>query len=350
MKRGLLLVNLGTPDAPGTAEVRRYLAEFLNDPLVIDMNALGRWLLLHLVILPRRPAKSAELYRRIWTEEGSPLLVHGVALAAGVRQALGAGFEVALAMRYGNPSIAAGLAELKGKGVAEVVVLPLYPQYATSTTLSTVRRVTEVAARDWPGVKLESVPAFYDHPGFLDAFAAVARPVLAQARCDHVLFSFHGLPARQVTRLDPTGKHCLKKDTCCDQVGAVNRDCYRAQSMATARLLAARLELPEGGYSVSFQSRLGKGWLEPFTDVTVLELAKKKVRRLAVLCPAFVADCLETLEEIGLRARESFQKAGGEELVLVPSLNAHPAWVAGVAHLVRAVNFGPGPASGPDLT
>jgi ferrochelatase len=346
MKRGLLLVNLGTPDAPLEADVRRYLAEFLGDPRVLDMNALGRWLLLHLIILPRRPAKSAELYRKIWTEQGSPLLVYSQALAAGVRQALGGEFEVALAMRYGNPSVAAGLAELKAKQVAQVVVLPLYPQYATSTTQSTLEQVKEVAAREWPEVKLGAVPAFYGHPAFLDAFADVARPVLAQAQCDHVLFSFHGLPARQVTRLDATGQHCLRKPTCCEEVGLVNRDCYRAQSMATARSLAARLGLPAGAFSVGFQSRLGKGWLEPFTDGLVLELAAKKVRRLAVLCPAFVADCLETLEEIGLRAREAFLEAGGEELVLVPSLNDHPAWVAGVSQLAREVRFAPKSLSG----
>ncbi len=338
MRRGLLLVNLGTPDGPTAAEVRRYLAEFLGDPYVLDMNPVGRWLLLHAVILPFRPARSAELYRRIWTEEGSPLLVHGRALADAARGRLGADFPVALAMRYGRPSLAEGLAELKAKGVGEVVVLPLYPQYATSTSQSTVDRVRQVATRDWPEVKLAFVPPFFADEGFLDAFVQVSRPVLEAARADHVLFSFHGLPKRQVTRLDETGRHCLKSADCCDALGEANLCCYRAQAFATARALAAGLALPPGGWSVAFQSRLGKGWLEPFTDVQVAALAGK-VRRLAVVCPAFVADCLETLEEIGLRARDSFRAAGGEELTLVPSLNAHPAWVETVARLAARAVF-----------
>jgi ferrochelatase len=179
------------------------------------------------------------------------------------------------------------------------------------------------------------VPAFHADPGFLEAFTQVASPVLEAARPDHVLFSFHGLPARQLTSLDGSGQHCLAAENCCQALGEVNRQCYRAQCMATTRALASRLGLVEGGYSVGFQSRLGRGWIEPFTDVLVEALAKKKVARLAVLCPAFVSDCLETLEEIGLRARESFQAAGGEELILVPSLNAHPSWVAAVAGLAR---------------
>jgi ferrochelatase len=327
---GLLLINLGTPDAPTPRAVRRYLREFLSDPHVIDINPVGRWLLLHLVILPFRPRKSAEAYRKIWSERGSPLLFHGRDLEAAVRARLGPDWTVALAMRYGAPSIADGLAALRAAGATRVVAAPLYPQYALSSTL-TSRQLVERLAGD---VELRFVPAFYDDAGYLDAFAAVGRPVLAAERPDHVLFSFHGLPERHVRKTDATGAHCLAADTCCDAIVDANRDCYRAQCYATARSLAARLGLAAGSWSVSFQSRLGRTpWIRPYTDLVLPELAARGVKRLAVFCPAFVADCLETLEEIGLRAEAQFRAAGGERLALVPSLNATPAWADAVCAL-----------------
>jgi ferrochelatase len=334
-KKGLLLVNLGTPDAPEPGPVRRYLREFLSDPRVLDIHPVGRWLLLNLIILPVRPARSAEAYQKIWSQQGSPLLVHSRALAAAVAERFRGEYEVELAMRYGNPSLPDAVKALRSRGVREFILLPLYPQEATSSTSSTVARAYEVLAEPWDALPVRVVPAFHDHPGFLDAFAQVARPVIAEARADHVLFSYHGLPERHMRKSDPSGQHCLASAGCCEVLSDVNRNCYRAQCFATSRGLAERLGLPSGGYTVSFQSRLGRTpWVKPYTDVVLPELAQRGVRRLAVMCPAFVADCLETLEEVGLRAREQFLASGGESLTLVPSLNAHPAWVDAVVRLV----------------
>jgi protoporphyrin/coproporphyrin ferrochelatase len=334
-RTGLLLINLGTPDEPTTPAVRRYLREFLSDPRVIDLNAASRWLLLNLVILPTRPARSAEAYRQIWDPaRGSPLLYHSRDLAAGVAEALGPDWHVELAMRYGSPSIPSALAAMTAAAVDRIVVLPLFPQYASSSTGTAVARVMELAGQKTNVPALSVVPAFHADPGFLDAFAAVARPGVAGM--DHVLFSFHGLPEHHMTASDPTGAHCLRSDGCCDALGEVNRNCYRAQCYATARDLAARLGLAAGTHSVAFQSRLGRRpWIRPYTDLVIPDLARRGARKMAVMCPAFVADCLETLEEIGLRARDLFRTAGGEELRLIPSLNATPGWVAAVASLAR---------------
>ncbi len=335
MPHGLLLINLGTPDEPTTAAVRRYLREFLGDPRVLDINAVGRKLLLELIILPTRPAKSAHAYRSIWDDKrGSPLMYHSQDLAAGVAAKLGPQWRVQLAMRYAKPSIQSGLEALVAAGVDRIVVLPLFPQYASSSTGTAVARVMELAQQAWNVPVLDFVPAFFDDAGFLDAFAAIGNQSLAEAKPDHVLFSFHGLPVRHITKTDTTGAHCFKSETCCDTL--TNPACYRAQCFHTARSLAARLGLTTNGYTVCFQSRLGRTpWIQPYTDVVLDELAKKGVKRLAVMCPAFVADCLETIEEIGMRAREQFKAGGGEELVLVPSLNATPAWVAAVAAIAE---------------
>ncbi len=345
-KKGLLLVNLGTPDAPETGPVRRYLREFLNDPRVVDIHPVGRWLLLNLIILPVRPARSAEAYRKIWTKEGSPLLVHSRQLAAAVAQRFQGEYEVELAMRYGNPSLPDAVKALRARGVEEFILLPLYPQEAASSSGSTLARAYEVLAEAWDVAPVRVVPAFHGHPGFLDAFAEVARPVIAEARADHVMFSYHGLPERHMRKSDPSGQHCLASAGCCDVLTDVNRHCYRAQCFATSRGLAERLGLSKEGYTVSFQSRLGRiPWIQPHTDVVLPELAKAGVKRLAVMCPAFIADCLESLEEIGMRAREQFLECGGESLTLVPSLNAHPAWVDAVVRLVREADAPPATSS-----
>jgi protoporphyrin/coproporphyrin ferrochelatase len=335
MRHGLLLINLGTPDEPTTPAVRRYLREFLGDPRVLDINAVGRALLLHLVILPRRPAKSAHAYRAIWDKDrGSPLLYHSPDLAAGVAARLGDDWRVELAMRYGTPSIPGAVTALERAGVDRIVVLPLFPQYASSSTGTAVARVMELAGERWNVPALDFIPAFFDDPGFLGAFAAVARPVLADFKPDHLLFSFHGLPVRQIEKTDRDGTHCFKSETCCESLA--NPHCYRAQSYATARGLADRLGLATDKYTVCFQSRLGRTpWIQPYTDVLLDELPKRGVKRLAVMCPAFVADCLETLEEIGIRARDQWKAAGGEELVLIPSLNATPPWIDAVAAMAE---------------
>jgi ferrochelatase len=334
--RGLLLVNLGSPEAPEPGPVRRYLREFLSDPRVLDMNPVGRALLLYGVILPFRPRQSAAAYRKIWSPEGSPLLVHGRALAEQVRARLDGRWQVELAMRYGEPSIAAALDRLRAAAIDEIVVLPLYPQYAASSTGSSLEAIFRLAGERWVVPSLQVVPPFHDDQGFLDAFAEVARPLLDGADYQHLLFSFHGLPERQVKKTDDSGRHCLASASCCDAIGPVNRNCYRAQCFATARALAARLGRHEGSWSVSFQSRLGRTpWIRPYTDAVLPELAAAGKKRVAVMCPAFVADCLETLEEIGIRAREQFTALGGELLTLVPSLNSSPRWVDAVVDLAR---------------
>ena len=330
MPTGLLLVNLGTPDAPTPAAVRRYLREFLGDPRVLDLNALGRALLLNLVILPTRPARSAHAYASIWdSERGSPLMFHSQDLAAAVAAQLGPAWHVELAMRYGQPSIGVALHSFAEQGVERIIVFPLFPQYATSSTGTAVARVMELAGERWNVPALDVVPAFHDDPGFLTAFERVARPVLAELAPDHVLFSFHGLPERQIRKSDHGDTGCLARETCCEE--GRNPYCYRAQSFATARALASRLAIAADRYTVCFQSRLGRlPWIEPHTDQMIDRLARSGVKKLAVMCPAFVADCLETLEEIGIRAREQFRAAGGEQLVLVPSLNATAPWVDAV--------------------
>ncbi len=335
MKKGVLVVNVGSPDAPEPGPVREYLREFLGDPRVLDMNPVGRWLLLNLIILPRRPKQSAEAYKQIWTDQGSPLLVHGRALVEGLRAAL-PDCEVELAMRYGKPSIADVIAGLRAKGCDRLVVFPVYPQYASSTTGTVLEAVYREAAALWNTPSIAAVPPFYDDDGFLGASAEVGRPTLDELAPDHVLFSFHGLPERHVQKSDETGQHCLKRDDCCASIVDANRNCYRAQCYVTARGIAARLELAEGTWSVAFQSRLGKTpWIRPYTDEVIDELAKQGVKRLAVFCPAFTADCLETLEEIGMRGAEQFTEAGGEVLRQVPCVNAHPSWIRAAADLVR---------------
>lgn len=333
---GVLVVNLGTPDSPSVPDVRRYLREFLADPRVIDIPAVPRWLLLNLVILPFRPRASAHAYEKIWTERGGPLRLEGEALVEGMTRELGPGWLVELAMRYGNPSIPDALRRLQDRGATRLVVLPLYPQAASSSSGSSLEAVYSEVARRWNVPAISVVPPFFADEGVLRAWNESLRPHLAEAKAEHVLFSFHGLPERHLRKADVSGHGCLASATCCEALVAGNRDCYRAQCLATARLLAERLELPPSGWSVSFQSRLGRTpWMRPYTDEVLADLAARGTRRVAVCCPGFVADCLETLEEIGMRGAEAFVEKGGESLALLPSLNAHPAWVRAASDLVR---------------
>jgi len=336
-KIGVLLVNLGTPEAPETAPVRRYLRQFLSDPRVLTLPAPLRWLLLNLVILPTRPAKSAEAYRKVWTPDGSPLLVHSRALEAGVTNELGPDYEVVLAMRYGNPSIEAGLDQLEAAGVTRVIVLPLFPQYASSVTASVSAEIFACLDRRGDFPPLEIMGAFHDDPGFIDSWAAIAQPELDSFEADHVLFSFHGLPEDQIRASDPTGSHCLSSKDCCETPGASLRRCYRAQCYGTAAALTRALKLDEDKTSLSFQSRLGpRPWIQPFTDIWLPEIAASGAKRIAVFCPSFVADCLETLEEIGIRLREQWLELGGEDLWLSPCPNGDPRFARAVAGWIRA--------------
>ncbi|MBM4062067.1 MAG: ferrochelatase [Planctomycetes bacterium] len=331
---GLLLVNTGTPASPAVADVRRYLAEFLMDGRMLAMPFVARWLLVHGVILRTRPRRSAHAYAQIWTERGSPLLRHAEDLAAGLCAELGAAVAgVRVGMRYGHPSVARALGAFSRQGVDELVVVPLFPQYSAAAWASAFDAVAAAAARLPVVPALRFVPPFHAEPGFLDAAAAVARPHLAAAHAERVLFSFHSLPESHVRAQDRSGG-CLLGD-CCASLGPGNATCYRAQCFATARALAARLQLAPGTWEVAFQSRFTKHWVRPFTDQRLVDLARSGVTRVAVLSPAFVADCLETLEELARRGAETFRAAGGRQLVVVPCVNAAPEWVAGLAGIVR---------------
>jgi protoporphyrin/coproporphyrin ferrochelatase len=333
---GVLLVNLGTPDAARPREVRRYLREFLSDPRVIDIPAPLRWLLLEAVILPTRPRKSAAAYAKIWTPQGSPLLLHGRALRDAVAAELGPGYAVALGMRYAEPSLASALATLRAARAREILLLPLFPQYSEAATGSVLARVRELARAEPSTAPIRPIESFWADRGFVSAWVENARSVLDAFRPDHVLFSYHGLPERQVRAADPSGRHCLASEHCCAAIEPVNQRCYRAQCFATTRAIAAGLALPDARYSSAFQSRLGRTpWIQPYTDQVLDTMAAQGVKRVAVLCPAFVADCLETLEEIGLRAEARWRERGGEALALLPSLNAQPRWVRAVADLLR---------------
>jgi ferrochelatase len=337
MKTGILLLNLGSPEAPTTPAVRTYLREFLSDPRVIDIPAPMRWLLLNAVILPFRPRKSAEAYAKVWTPEGSPLLAHSRAFTEKFAAALGPGYRVALAMRYGSPSIPDVLAELVREPLKELVIVPLYPQYASASTGSSLEAVLRALAPLNNVPALRTIPAFFDHPAYLAAMAENAAPRLAAFRPDHVLFSYHGLPERQIRRAEVVPGHCLAAgDACCAAYGAHNAFCYRAQSFATTRGLTARLGLDPARVSTAFQSRLGRTpWIKPYTDEVLVTLARSGVRRLAVFSPSFVADCLETLEEMTIRGAETFRAAGGEALELIPALNASEAWIRAAAVILN---------------
>jgi len=333
---GVLLVNLGSPEAPTPRAVRRYLREFLGDPRVLDIPAVPRRLLLEGAILPTRPRASAAAYAKVWTPEGSPLLVYGRALRDALANRLGGAFVVELAMRYGTPAIPAAFDRLAKADCRSIVVLPLFPQYSSAATGSAIEAVYRAAGKLWNTPPLDVIDSFYDDPGFIAALAAVAREVPDEHRPDHLLLSYHGLPERQIRKSDTTGSHCFASTGCCDAIGPANRFCYRAQCVATSRGLARALGVRDQDWTISFQSRLGRTpWIRPYTDEILPFLRNRGVRRLAVMCPSFVADCLETLEEIGIRGREQWLSLGGDELVLIPCLNAHPAWVEAVAGWVE---------------
>lgn len=335
-RRGLLLVNLGTPDAPTTVAVRRYLREFLMDPRVIDIPAVPRALLVYGLILPLRPRRSAEAYRSIWTERGSPLLLHGQELAYKLGARLGARWQVELGMRYQSPSIDSALARLRAAKLDDIVVFPLFPQYSSAAWGSAVDKVFSEARKHVDASTLQVVSPYYDHPAFVEALAAVAQRALEGFAPDKILISYHGLPERQVRKADEGGAHCLQDASCCDAIIDTNRNCYRAQCFATSRALAARLGLGADRWEIGFQSRLGRTpWIRPYTDLRLRALAERGARRVAVMCPSFTADCLETLEEIGIRGREDFLAHGGAQLRLVPSLNSTDAWVDAVIRITE---------------
>ncbi|MBP9853289.1 MAG: ferrochelatase [Candidatus Omnitrophica bacterium] len=332
-KTGVFLINLGTPDSPETPDVRRYLKEFLMDPRVIDIPFWKRFLLIHLIIAPFRSPKSSHEYKKLWTAEGSPLLVYGEKLRDLLQKSLGENFKVVLGMRYQSPSIKTTLKEFEGSGIKQLVVIPLYPQYASASTGSTIEKVLDELKQWETYPRLNVISQFFDHPFFLEAFAQNALKCMEQNNYDHILFSYHGLPERQI--LKSSSGSCQLNQKCCSMYHAKNIYCYRAQCYQTSRLLAEKINLKESDYTVCFQSRLGRDpWIKPFTDEVISQLAKQGKKKILALSPSFVADCLETTVEIGQTYDELFRKEGGERLDLVESLNVQPQWIECLKSLV----------------
>lgn len=323
-KTAVLLINLGTPDSPSVKDVRSYLSQFLNDPRVIDIPWLLRKMLVNLIIVPFRAPKSAVIYKKLWTANGSPLLYYGKRVKDLLQKELGSGYDVHLAMRYKNPSIPAVLAEIKKGNYEKITVLPLFPQYASASTGSALDEVMRVLRSWWVIPEIRLISQYYDHPLFIQAFVERAKQYNLDD-FDHILFSYHGLPERQVDKVYDTGV-CTDHD-CEHEITQENKFCYKATCYATTRLLASALNIPEEKYTVCFQSRLDKKWLKPFSDEVVKECAEKGMKKLLVFSPAFTADCLETVIEIGDEYNHLFQEHGGEKIQLVESLNDHPIWI-----------------------
>ena len=327
-KKGVLLVNLGTPDGPATKDVRRYLDEFLMDPRVIDISPVSRALLVKGIIVPFRSPKSAKLYKHIWDDKtGSPLLHYSKLQLKMLQERLGDGYLVELAMRYQSPPIDSALARLKDALVESIQVIALFPQYASASTGSVHEKVMEIVSK-WPTIpSISFANSFHDNELMIETFANNAKKYKPET-FDHILFSFHGLPQRQLIKCDHTGNYCLKVDGCCNTLNDTNKFCYSAQSHDTARLIAEELNLPKEKYTICFQSRLGKDpWVQPYTSEVVAKLAKQGKKRVLVFCPAFVADCLETVYEVTQEYGAEFKALGGEHIQLVESLNDSPTWI-----------------------
>ncbi|MGB0403983.1 MAG: ferrochelatase [Salibacteraceae bacterium] len=330
-KKVVLLINLGTPDSPKTSDVRKYLSEFLNDPRVIDIPWILRKLLVNLIIVPFRAPKSAKIYEELWTAKGSPLLYHGLELKELLQKELGDEYQVEFAMRYQNPHLKVVLEDIRKSNPSEIIALPLYPQYASSSTGSTVEYLLKQISKWWVIPPIKVLGQFYDNPLFIDSICEQARKY-DLSQYDHFLFSYHGLPVRQVDKVYDNG---LCEDHDCEhEITHDNKFCYKAVSYATTRLITDKLGIKEDMHSVAFQSRLDKNWLEPFADKKVAEFAKKGHKKILVFSPSFVSDCLETTVEISGEFKEIFLENGGEQLDLVESLNTSPTWVKALKDIV----------------
>lgn len=333
MSKGVLLVNLGSPDSTDPRDVKRYLDEFLMDERVIDVPLWARNIIVRGIILNTRPKKSAEAYQKIWWEEGSPLIV----LSERLRDKIDSltSVPIVLAMRYGKPSIKSGLQELHDKGVDEVLIFPLYPQFAMATTETILVLAEELRKEHYPEMQFTSIPAFYNHPDYIRVLSESIAENLKGVEFQHLLFSYHGVPERHIKKSDITKSHCQIDGSCCKTPSPAHQFCYRHQCFETTRLVAEYLELKENTYSVSFQSRLGfDPWLQPYTDRTIERYGKQGMKDLAVVTPAFVSDCLETLEEIAMEGEEIFHEVGGKNFKVVPCLNDRDDWVRVLARWV----------------
>jgi len=340
IKRGIILMNLGSPDSTSTKDVRKYLAEFLMDEKVIDIPYLIRLFLVRGIIVPTRAPKSAEAYETIWWKEGSPL----IELTKQLQQAVQTSFDepVEIAMRYGNPSPKYAYDKLMKEhpGIEEVILFPLYPHFAMSSYETAVDYMKDIHAKYKYPFKLTTIKPYYNSPDYINAFATHIQSYL-QKDYDHILFSFHGIPERHLKKSDPTKQHCLITGDCCNVASVAHDTCYRHQCLTTMELTAKALNLPKEKYSYSFQSRLGRDpWLKPYTDFRLKDMPREGIKKLLVVCPAFVSDCLETLEEIAIRGKEDFMEAGGETYEMIPCLNTHPLWVNAVAKWIKEVEAG----------
>jgi ferrochelatase len=334
-KAAVLVANLGSPDSPSVPDVRRYLREFLGDPRVLDMAAPLRFLVLEGLILPTRPKRTAHAYSKVWTPEGSPLVATSESVRRKLGAALGDAAPVRSAMRYGNPSIASAVAALAAEGVTRVFLLPQYPHYAMASWETLVVRIYEEARRQAPGMRIDCLQPFYADADYIEVLYQVALPALASPH-DHLLFSYHGIPERHLRKADTSKGHCLTVPDCCTTCSPVHATCYRAQCLATTAAFARRAGLDPARYSVSYQSRLaGEPWLQPFTDFELVRLPQAGKKRILVMCPSFLADCLETLEEIAMVGKETFLAAGGEHFVKLPCPNDHPAFIDFLANRVQ---------------
>lgn len=330
-KKGILLINLGTPLAPTTQAVRSYLREFLMDPYVINLPWLIRAILVYGFILPTRPKQSTAAYQSIWTPKGSPLLIYSEAFQKALQKVLGSDYLVTLGMRYGQPRIKDAVQTLTDNQCETVTVLPLFPQYASAVTDSAIEQARKYLKAATSPVHI--IKDFFHYEGFIQSQAKVIKEAIKEKPVEHWIFSYHGLPARQLTK-EICKRPC--KQQACPPLSPENRECYRAQCYETSRLIAQALQLSDDSYNVSFQSRLGKTeWIKPYTDLCLITLRKKGIKNIAVVCPSFVVDCLETLEEIGIRLRTQWQQLGGEQLYLMPCVNADPVWVAAIASKLR---------------
>lgn len=320
MKKGVLLVNLGSPDSPNPRDVKKYLGEFLMDERVIDIPYAARALLVRGIILKTRPKASAAAYKKIWWEEGSPLIVISKRLQDKIKKQVD--IPVALAMRYGSMTIEKGLRELVDQGVDEVLLFPLYPQFAMATTETILVKAEEIRKMHFPNLKIESVPAFYNKSDYIEVLSNSIKRHLEGKLYEHLLFSYHGVPERHIRKSDITKSHCKINGNCCVTPSKAHEFCYRHQCFEVTRLVAEKLQLQEGTYSTSFQSRLGfDPWLQPYTDRTIERLGKEGLKNMAIVTPAFVSDCLETLEEIAMEGQEIFHEMGGNEFTTIPCLN-----------------------------
>ncbi|MEL0644248.1 ferrochelatase [Olleya sp. Ti.3.14] len=326
MKKGILLVNLGSPESPTPKDVKTYLGEFLMDERVIDVPLWARTLLVKGIILNTRPKQSAKAYQKIWWDNGSPLIVLSEQLQEKVQEKVD--FPVALAMRYGSMTIKKGLQELVDKGVEDVFLIPLYPQFAMATTETILVLAEEVRQANFPNLKIDSLPAFYNKTDYIKVLAESIKGHLQGKNYEHLLFSYHGVPERHIRKSDITNGHCKIDGSCCETASKAHEFCYRHQCKEVTRLVGQYLGLEDNTYSTSFQSRLGfDPWLQPYTDRTIERLGKQGIKNMAIVTPAFVSDCLETLEEIAMEGEEIFHEVGGEGFTTIPCLNTDQNWV-----------------------